>query len=109
MATSFFDQPILNSPYEPPSRHHALDNEGQPLNLPPVAGRRQSKLITPVPKARKKQRKSAQTSFVMPDADDLSTEEQEYNPTPIINEIRSYVDSWRHIPSRSNWRVTPAP
>jgi type III restriction enzyme len=108
MATSFFDQPILNSPYEPPSRHHALDNEGQPLNLPPVAGRRQSKLITPVPKARKKQRKSAQTSFVMPDADDLSTEEQEYNPTPIINEIRSYVDSWRNIPNPSNWGVTPA-
>ena len=25
----------------------------------------------------------------------LSTVEQEYNPTPIINEIRSHVESWR--------------
>src|SRR5215213_7641739 len=53
MAPSFFDQPILNSPYEAPSRHHALDDDGQPLDLPPVDGRRRSKLITPVPKPKK--------------------------------------------------------
>ena len=108
MAPSFFDQPILNSPYEPPSRHHALDAEGQPLDLPPVEGRRQSKLITPVPKARKKQRKAEQASFVLPDAQDLSTADQEYNPTWVINEIRSYVASWRAIPNPSDWGVTPA-
>jgi len=26
----FFDQPILNSPYERPSRHWELDDDGQP-------------------------------------------------------------------------------
>ena len=108
MATSFFDQPILNSPYHPPSRHHALDADGQPLDLPPVAGRRRSELITPVPKARKKQRKAGQTSFVLPDAQNLSTADQEYNPTPIINEIRNYVASWRAIPNPADWGVTPA-
>ena len=51
MSSGFFEQPILNSPYEPPTRHHALDKEGQPLDLPPVAGRRRSELITPVPKS----------------------------------------------------------
>jgi type III restriction enzyme len=41
-------------------------------------------------------------------ADGISTEEQEYNPTPIINEIRSHVGSWRNIPSPNDWGVTPA-
>ncbi len=91
MKSSFYDQPILNSPYKPPSRHHALDDDGQPLDEPPRDGRRLSKLITPVPRARKKQGKSQQGAFVMPDANDLSTDDQEYNPTWVINEIRSYV------------------
>src|SRR3954449_10699851 len=108
MAPNFFEQPILNSPYTVPTRHHALDDDGQPLNLPPVDGRRQSKLITPVPKPRKKQKKSEQTSFVLSDALGLSTEDQEYNPTPIINEIRSYVAVWRAIPNPNDWGVTPA-
>jgi type III restriction enzyme len=30
---------------------------------------------------------------------DLSNEEQEYNPTPIINEIRNYVETWRKLPN----------
>jgi type III restriction enzyme len=93
MSSSFFEQPILNSPYKPPTRHHALDSEGQPLDVPPVVGRRRSELLTPVPKPRKKQSKSKQTSFVLPDALGLSTAEQEYNPNPVINEIRGYVES----------------
>ena len=32
MAPSFFDQPILNTPYDPPAWHHALDADGQPLD-----------------------------------------------------------------------------
>jgi hypothetical protein len=83
MPASFFDQPILNSPYKPPTRHHALDQEGQPFDLPPVEGRRRSHLLTPVPKARKKQGKSKQASFVMEDAQGLSTAEQEYNDNPV--------------------------
>jgi hypothetical protein len=30
MSIPFFDHPILNSPYEYPSRHWELDTEGQP-------------------------------------------------------------------------------
>jgi len=37
----------------------------------------------------------------------LSTEEQEYNPTPIINEIRRYVEDWRNLPNPDQWQVTP--
>src|SRR5690606_17260545 len=36
LSQSFFDHPILNSPYEPPSRYHALDKDGQPLERPPI-------------------------------------------------------------------------
>ena len=107
MTASFYEQPILNSPYEPPSRHHALDDDGQPLDEPPREWRRQSKLITPVPKARKKQGKSKQGSFVMPDANNLSTDDQEYNPTWVINEVRSYVEAWRSLPNPGDWGVSP--
>lgn len=110
MHPTFFEQPILNSPYEVPTRHHALDNDGQPLDQPPVEGRRRSELITPVPKPRKQQKKAGkdQASFVLPDKEGLSTAEQEYNPTPIINEIRQYVATWRRIPNPADWGVTPA-
>ena len=32
MDPRFFEQPILNSPYEYPSRHWELDAAGQPTN-----------------------------------------------------------------------------
>ena len=110
MVESFYKKPILNSPYAEPVRHHALDEDGQPTDLPPKEGRRRSELITPVPKPRKQKRKKAdpkQSALDLYDSDGLSTEEQEYNPTPIINAIRSHVGSWRKIPSPNDWGVTP--
>ena len=108
MSQSFFERPILNSPYAPPSRHHALDADGQPMDVPPVEGRRKSELITPVPKPRK--RKGGARSGDLDLGLDLggATAEQEYNPTPIINEIRQHVASWRALPNPADWGVTPA-
>ena len=37
--------------------------------------------------------------MVFDTAGELSTEEQEYNPTPIINEVRTFVESWRNLPN----------
>jgi type III restriction enzyme len=108
MAESFFERPILNSPYEVPQLHHALDEDGQPLDVPPIQGRRPSKLITPVPRPRKKKNKIKQGSLVFGDDKGLSSAEQEYNPTPIINEIRSHVASWRDLHNSADWGVTPA-
>ena len=108
MTQSFFDQPILNSPYEPPTRFHALDGEGQPLDQPPVEGRRPCDFITPVPKPKRRSAKAAQASLVFGDAEGLTSEDQEYNPKPIINEIRSHVATWRALPSDRDWGVTPA-
>ena len=109
MAASFYERPILNSPYAIPSLHHALDaTTGQPLDQPPVAGRRRSELITPVPRAKKSAKKAQQKELNLPDAEGLSTAEQEYNPTPIINEIRGHVATWRAVPNPKDWGVTPA-
>ncbi len=110
MSNSFFEHPILNSPYTIPARHHPLDPDGQPLDQPPVDGRRRSELITPVPKPRKQQKKAGkdQGSFLLSGPEGLSTTEQEYNPTPIINEIRQHIASWRDIPNPADWGVTPA-
>lgn len=108
MTVDFFEQPILNSPYDYPARHWELDDDGQPTNRV-LDTRRDSELITPVPKPRRRrqQRDSGQTEMVLGAADDLSTEEQEYNPRPIINEIRRYVDQWRALPNPRDWHVTP--
>ncbi len=46
--------------------------------------------------------------MVLGGEDGLSTESQEYNPTPIINEVRSYVEAWRQLPNPDQWKVTPA-
>jgi type III restriction enzyme len=96
---SFFDQPILNSPYEVPSRHHALDDEGQPLDVPPAEGRRESKLLTPAPKPRKRRLEAAQESLAFGDQTGVSHEGQEYNPTPII---KCFFASWRSPPYPGN-------
>lgn len=106
MTTGFFDRPILNSPYEYPGKHWELDAEGQPTNRI-IETRRRSDLITPVPKPKKRRKNAAQRELVLGSDDDLSTSEQEYNPTPIINEIRNYVDTWRNLPNPDQWLVTP--
>lgn len=100
MTQQFFDSPILNSPYEEPSRHWELDPSGQPTTVV-ISSRRTSALVSPIPKPRKTRGKA------VAQADFLSGEEgQEYNPTETINGVRSAVDSWRRLPE-SQWQVTP--
>jgi type III restriction enzyme len=107
MTDQFFERPILNSPYKYPAEHWELDSDGQPTNRI-IANRRRSELITPVPKPNKRRRSKDQAEMVLGGGDGgLSTVEQEYNPTPIINEIRSYVETWRSLPSPDQWQVTP--
>jgi type III restriction enzyme len=45
--------------------------------------------------------------MVLGSGDGLSTAAQEYNPTPIINEIRTYVEAWRRLPNPNDWQVAP--
>jgi len=37
----------------------------------------------------------------------LSTQEQQYDPTSIINALRRHIDRWRALPDPAQWKVTP--
>jgi type III restriction enzyme len=104
--SDFFEQPILNSPYAYPSRHWELDESGQPTGLT-VERRRTAEFITPIPKPKKQKAPVQQQRLIFDDGSGLSTQQQEYDPTPIINELRWRVDQWRAIPNPAHWRVTP--
>lgn len=104
MENLFFERPILNSPYEYPSFHWELDSSGQPTQQI-VERRRRAEFITPIPKP-KKQKSAAQQSSLLFDAG-LSTQQQQYDHTAIINAVRQEVDKWRSLPNPNDWRVTP--
>ena len=87
MSDPFFDHPILNSPYEYPSRHWELDEAGQPTQKI-IERRRGAKFITPIPKPKKRRAAPAHPGFVFDEGEGLSTGEQQYDPTSIINEVR---------------------
>ncbi len=103
MSTAFFEQPILNSPYEYPKRHWKLV-DGQPTGEI-VNGRRPAEFITPIPKPKKRQ-PLQQEALVFDEGLGLSTAEQQYDPTSLINEIRKHVDTWRAL-RPEQWQVTP--
>ncbi len=102
MSAKFFDEPILNSPYDPPTRHWELVDGIPTDNI--IDGRRPSKYITPVPPARRQEAAQKTMALGVPE---LSDEGQEYDPSPIINEIRRRVDVWRSLPNPNQWGVTP--
>ena len=111
MDNRFFEEPVLNSPYEYPARHWELDDQGQPTQRI-IDSRRLAQFITPIPKPRKRKgpKKGAtdeQQRLVFDEGKGLSTQEQQYDPTPVINALRREVDEWRSKPSPDDWRVTP--
>jgi type III restriction enzyme len=110
MDNTFFDHPILNSPYEYPSRHWELDKDGQPTQKI-IERRRIAEFITPIPKPRKRKQTAAhpdtQIVMVLDEGKGLSTSEQQYDPTGNINLVRNFVDQWRMIPDPNDWKVTP--
>lgn len=108
MTDLFFEQPVLNSPYERPSRHWELDETGQPTQQI-VESRRQASFISAVPTSKKQRGSSAnQASFVFDKAArELETDNQQYELMQTINGIRQQVDRWRDLPNPSQWQVTP--
>jgi len=102
MGNPFFDHPILNSPYEYPARHWELDDNGQPTQKI-IETRRPAQFITPIPRPRHQNDAPKQDDLLF---DDLSSQDQQYIHTAIINGVRQEVDRWRELP-QSQWRVTP--
>ncbi len=106
MDNRFFEQPILNSPYEDPRQHWELDDQGQPTQQI-IESRRRAEFITPIPKPRKRKGSSHQQQLVLDEGKGLSTAEQQYDSTSIITALRRQVDQWRSRPNRADWQVTP--
>jgi type III restriction enzyme len=79
------DDPILNSPFSPPSRHWALDSTGA-FTSTTKDGRRTSEYLVPIAQAKKAQ----QASF------DFAAETR---PNRLVNEIRAHLERWRELPA----------
>ncbi len=107
MENEFFSKPILNSPYAYPARHWELDDKGQPTQQI-IESRRWAEFITPIPKPKKRKGAAEQRQlFEFEENDSISSSDQRYDPTPIINELRHHVDAWRKLGNPNEWRVTP--
>jgi type III restriction enzyme len=106
MNNQFFEHPILNSPYDYPNRYWELDASGQPTQQI-IESRRRAEFITPIPKPRKRKGVAEQAQLLFDEGKGLSTEEQQYDHTAIINGVRQQVDKWRSLPNPNDWKVTP--
>ena len=103
MGNEFFGRPILNSPYEYPSRHWELDPAGQPTGQI-VNERRGASFLTPIPTAKGQAQKALGFDET---ASALETEGQQYELMALINGLRRRVEEWGQIPEPAKWRVTP--
>lgn len=63
MPPTFFEHPILNSPYEYPSQHWEL-KDGQPTEKI-IENRRPAEFITPIPKPRKRKKSYEQLNLAL--------------------------------------------
>ena len=107
MANPFFDHPILNSPYRMPASGigNSMNRASRPRrSSKTVAGPSSSRRF---PSRRSARRAASQQDFVFDEGKGLSTQEQQYDPTSIINEVRGHVNRWRAWPNPSEWQVTP--
>ncbi len=88
------ENPVVNSPHDPPARHFELGPDGTPTGVV-LDGRRRSESFVPVPPSRKRAR---QAGFDL----DVTGERREVNE--LINDVRYQVDRWR---ARGHPGVTP--
>ena len=102
---SFFECPVINSPYEYPARHWELAGDGQSTNQI-IERRRQVLFITPIPGPKK--RASAQQTMVFDEkVRRIATDGQRYELAQTINGMRNAVDRRQVLPDPGQRGVTP--
>ncbi|MCX6360882.1 MAG: DEAD/DEAH box helicase family protein [Armatimonadetes bacterium] len=106
MSNPFFEKPILNSPYARPERHWEMDDQGQPTQQI-LSKRRPASYITPIPRSKKQVAAATRQTALDFDETGLSTDEQAYDPNPLIIQLRERLDDWRALPNQATWGVTP--
>ena len=107
MSDPFFERPVLNSPYALPTRHWELDPQGRPTQRVVESRRQVAEFQSPIPRPRKLKGGDKQATIVFDEGAGLSTAEQQYDASSIVNQVRRLVGEWREPPNPSAWRVTP--
>jgi len=80
------ENPILNSPFEAPTRHWKFDDDGITDQI--KEGRRPSAYFMPIPAAKRRQAAQAELEFV-------EWTEDRIEETRFVNELRHAIDRWR--------------
>jgi len=102
---NFYEQPILNSPYERPAQHWELGENRRPTHKV-LEGRRPADFITPIPPPRHQSREQRAMEFHAK-AEALGDEHQQYDLIATINNLRQQLEEWRKLQDPRQWRVTP--
>ena len=105
MSDDFFRNPVLNSPYEPPTHHWELDEDRQPTTER-CEGRRSVSFVTPIPKPRKRRASQGQLGLAETTTA-VQEDNQKYELAQTINSVRHAVSRWRTF-KEDRWGVTPA-
>lgn len=92
----FFADPILNSPYNAPTRHWELDDAGRPSGRI-VESRRRAEFVAAVPGGPAERQ---------PDLLNASDVIDEIALQTAIAEMRAEVERWRALPNPADWGVT---
>ena len=104
MRERFFEDPILNSPFERPLKHWELDKDG--IQTQQIVKRcRKTRLITPIPKPKKRGGKEEQRDLEFEVQGVAAESGQQYEDTQQVNSIRALVEERRQAPE-SQWKVT---
>src|SRR5689334_10097534 len=93
------DDPIVNSPYEPPERYFVIGSAGPTGEVKP--GRRPSEFFVPIPVGRRGRARASGSEQQGLDFD-VTGERREVNS--LINDVRARVELWR---ARGYTGVTP--
>ena len=101
---SFFEKPILNSPYTIPKQHWELDGDGRPTDKI-IEKRRGFALISATPSSRSI-RSSSQSEMSL-NATGLDGQDMAYSVTETVNEMRYQIDAWRNLRNPNDWQVSP--
>ncbi|MDO4569609.1 MAG: DEAD/DEAH box helicase family protein [Planctomycetia bacterium] len=101
----FFEQPVLNTPYEEPGRHWELLPNCQPTqNIKQT--RRPSSYLSPIPRPQSIVGGTEQQLSLDLGEIQFDNDIDKYNISNQVNAIRQRVRQWRDLP-KSHWKVTP--
>ncbi|MGH8939833.1 MAG: restriction endonuclease, partial [Actinomycetes bacterium] len=93
-AAQGLENPILNSPYNPPEQHFVIGPYGPTGEV--KLGRRPSESFIPVPVGRRRRGPAPSAAADQAELDfDVTGERREVNS--LINDIRVRVDRWRSL------------